>query len=150
MQAACHESRGGRDGRMVLLPEQGLAAAPDPDWLHAVGPGERALMVGIPGHDVDELAARHSAPIGGPNYIRVLKAPFPDLPMIASGGVNQQTAAEFILAGSAVLGVGAELIPQEAVHRRQPDWIQELGKRFTDIVKHARQQLAARHADHKA
>jgi 2-dehydro-3-deoxyphosphogluconate aldolase/(4S)-4-hydroxy-2-oxoglutarate aldolase len=90
------------------------------------------------------------APIGGPNYIRVLKAPFPDVPMIASGGVNQQTAAEFILAGSAVLGVGAELIPQEAVHRRQPDWIQELGKRFTDIVKHARQQLAARHADHKA
>ncbi|MGA7623112.1 MAG: bifunctional 4-hydroxy-2-oxoglutarate aldolase/2-dehydro-3-deoxy-phosphogluconate aldolase, partial [Candidatus Acidiferrales bacterium] len=39
--------------------------------------------------------------VGGENYIRALKAPFPDLPLIASGGVNQQNAANFIMAGAA-------------------------------------------------
>src|SRR6202040_3648084 len=64
--------------------------------------------------------------IGGASYIRALKAPFPHVPLIASGGVNQQTALDFILAGAAALGIGADLIPHEAIERRQADWIQEL------------------------
>ena len=49
--------------------------------------------------------------VGGPGYIRALKAPFPHVPLIASGGVNQQTASDFILAGAVALGIGG---PEQA------------------------------------
>lgn len=84
------------------------------------------------------------AQIGGPAYIKALKAPFPHVPLIASGGVNQQTAAEFIRAGATGLGVGVELIPREAVRTRNEDWIRELSRRFLAIVKEARSQAARR------
>jgi 2-dehydro-3-deoxyphosphogluconate aldolase/(4S)-4-hydroxy-2-oxoglutarate aldolase len=76
--------------------------------------------------------------VGGPPYIRALRAPFPHIPMIASGGVNQQTAADFIRAGAAAIGIGEELIPAEAVHNRDRQWISELTHRFLGIVKRAR------------
>jgi 2-dehydro-3-deoxyphosphogluconate aldolase/(4S)-4-hydroxy-2-oxoglutarate aldolase len=76
--------------------------------------------------------------VGGPSYIRALKAPLPHVPMIASGGVNQQTATDFILAGAVALGVGAELIPHDAVLERNSAWIAELSRRFISMVKKAR------------
>jgi len=84
------------------------------------------------------------APVGGHNYIRALKAPFPQVPLIASGGVNQQTALNFILAGATALGVGAELIPQEALEHRKEDQIFELARRFLSIVKDGRAQRTGR------
>jgi 2-dehydro-3-deoxyphosphogluconate aldolase/(4S)-4-hydroxy-2-oxoglutarate aldolase len=81
--------------------------------------------------------------VGGPNYIRMLRAPFPDIPMIASGGVSQQTATDFILAGAAALGIGSDLIPNEAIRMRHPEWIHELARRFTNIVKSARERFVA-------
>jgi 2-dehydro-3-deoxyphosphogluconate aldolase / (4S)-4-hydroxy-2-oxoglutarate aldolase len=83
------------------------------------------------------------AQVGGDRYIRALKVPFPKVPLIASGGVNQQTAANFILAGATALGIGSELIPKEALARRQEAWIGELARRFTGIVQDARAQLLA-------
>jgi 2-dehydro-3-deoxyphosphogluconate aldolase/(4S)-4-hydroxy-2-oxoglutarate aldolase len=80
------------------------------------------------------------AQVGGDSYIRALKVPFPKVPLIASGGVNQQTAANFIFAGATALGIGAELIPKEALARRQDAWIGELARRFTGIVRDARAQ----------
>ena len=76
--------------------------------------------------------------VGGPGYIRVLKAPFPNVSMIAAGGVTQQNAAEFIRAGAVAIGVGQDLIPQKAIDLRESDWIQELARRFVTIVKDAR------------
>jgi 2-dehydro-3-deoxyphosphogluconate aldolase/(4S)-4-hydroxy-2-oxoglutarate aldolase len=76
--------------------------------------------------------------VGGDNYIRDLKAMFPDVPMIAAGGVNQATASSFILAGAVALGIGAELIPKEAIRRRQPDRVAELARRFISFVNGAR------------
>jgi 2-dehydro-3-deoxyphosphogluconate aldolase/(4S)-4-hydroxy-2-oxoglutarate aldolase len=81
------------------------------------------------------------AQVGGESYIRALKAMFPNVPLIAAGGVNQQTASGFILAGAVALGIGAELIPREAIRRRQPDRIAELARRFTGFVGGARSQL---------
>jgi len=76
--------------------------------------------------------------IGGASYIRALKAMFPNVRMIAAGGVNQQTAPSFILAGAVALGIGAELIPREAIRMRQADRIAELARRFTGFVNSAR------------
>ncbi len=81
--------------------------------------------------------------IGGEQYIRALKVPLPQVPLIASGGVNQLTAANFILAGATALGIGSELLPREALRFRQENWIHELARRFTTIVRDARIQLHA-------
>lgn len=75
---------------------------------------------------------------GGPDYIRALKAPFPHIPLIASGGVTQKNAADFILAGAAALGIGQHLIHQNAIKRRQREWIHELARRYMSMVSEAR------------
>lgn len=78
--------------------------------------------------------------LGGASYIKTLKAPFPDVPLIATGGVNQQNVADFILAGAAAVGIGAHLIPKKAIELRQPHRIHELAVRFVSMVQEARKQ----------
>jgi 2-dehydro-3-deoxyphosphogluconate aldolase / (4S)-4-hydroxy-2-oxoglutarate aldolase len=84
------------------------------------------------------------AAVGGPSYIRALKVPLPQVPLIASGGVNQQTAVSFIAAGATALGVGSELIPREALQLRQKDRIYELARRFLGMVRTGRAVEAGR------
>ena len=81
------------------------------------------------------------AQLGGESYIKALKGPFPQVPLIAAGGVNQQTASGFVLAGASALGIGSELIPRAAIELRQPERIRELARRFLNLVKTARIQL---------
>lgn len=76
--------------------------------------------------------------LGGPSYIRALRNPFPDTRLIASGGVTQQSAADYIRAGANVLGVGRDLLPHDAVRTRASDWIHELARRFIEMVKQGR------------
>lgn len=76
--------------------------------------------------------------VGGPSYIRALRNPFPGTRLIASGGVTQQTAADYIRAGADVLGIGHDLLPTEAVRARNSDWIHELARRFIGIVNQSR------------
>jgi 2-dehydro-3-deoxyphosphogluconate aldolase/(4S)-4-hydroxy-2-oxoglutarate aldolase len=83
------------------------------------------------------------AQLGGAPYIASLHAMFPHIPLIASGGVDQQTASKMIEAGAIGLGVGRELIPREAVRQRQSARIGELARRFLDFVKSGRAHLAA-------
>jgi 2-dehydro-3-deoxyphosphogluconate aldolase/(4S)-4-hydroxy-2-oxoglutarate aldolase len=82
-------------------------------------------------------------PVGGDRYIKALHSSLPQIPLIAAGGVNQQTAANFILSGATAIGVGTELIPTEAIQRRQSQRIHELARRFSKLVKDAREQIEA-------
>jgi len=75
---------------------------------------------------------------GGPRYIQALKGPFAEVPLIASGGVNQSNAVDFIRAGAVALGIGRDLIHQDAIRRRERGWIVELARRYTNMVKEAR------------
>lgn len=79
-----------------------------------------------------------AASLGGDLYIRSLKLPLPDIPLIAAGGVSQQTAEGFIRAGASALGVGMELLPKDAIAKRQDHRIQELARRFLAYVKKGR------------
>ena len=88
------------------------------------------------GADFVKVFPCHS--MGGPRYIRALRGPFPEIPMVASGGVTQVNAGDFITGGAAALGIGTELIPREAVESRNGGWIAELARRFLKIVKDAR------------
>jgi 2-dehydro-3-deoxyphosphogluconate aldolase/(4S)-4-hydroxy-2-oxoglutarate aldolase len=78
------------------------------------------------------------AQLGGPSYIRALKAPFPKVALIASGGVNQENASDFIRAGAVALGIGRDLIHPDAIRRREDGWIRELSRRYLGMVKQAR------------
>jgi 2-dehydro-3-deoxyphosphogluconate aldolase/(4S)-4-hydroxy-2-oxoglutarate aldolase len=80
--------------------------------------------------------------MGGSGYIRVLRGPFPTIPFIAAGGVNQTTVADFIAAGANAVGIGGDLIHQEAIRRRERDWIRELSRRYVGLIKQARSEKA--------
>lgn len=79
-----------------------------------------------------------AASIGGELYIRSLKLPLPQVRIIATGGISQQTATGYIRAGAAALGVGTELMPKDAVARRQEHRIRELARRFLGFVSEGR------------
>ena len=55
--------------------------------------------------------------LGGPSYIKSLKAPLPQIGLVPTGGVNLQTAKEFLKAGASALGVGADLVDLAALRR---------------------------------
>ncbi|MGB8771174.1 MAG: bifunctional 4-hydroxy-2-oxoglutarate aldolase/2-dehydro-3-deoxy-phosphogluconate aldolase [Candidatus Korobacteraceae bacterium] len=79
--------------------------------------------------------------VGGDKYIKALNTALPQIPLIAAGGVNQQTAASFILSGAIAIGVGTELIPTEAIERRQTERIRELARRYAKLVKNAHHEV---------
>jgi 2-dehydro-3-deoxyphosphogluconate aldolase/(4S)-4-hydroxy-2-oxoglutarate aldolase len=78
--------------------------------------------------------------VGGAKYIKALKGPFPQVPMIPTGGVSLDTAADFILAGAEALGVGGELVSASALKSGNAQEITEAARRFIAIVREARQQ----------
>jgi 2-dehydro-3-deoxyphosphogluconate aldolase/(4S)-4-hydroxy-2-oxoglutarate aldolase len=83
-----------------------------------------------------------SSLVGGDNYIRALRRPFPDIPFIPGGGITQQNAAQYLLAGAVALSIGKELIPNESMLLHKPDRIRELTRRFVGIVKSTRARIA--------
>lgn len=98
------------------------------------------------GANADFVKVVPCAQIGGEAYIGSLHRMYPHIPLIASGGVTQQNASGFVLAGAIALGVGRELMPEEAIRLRQLDRIGELARRFLTFVKNGRAHLAARKA----
>ncbi|HYB60823.1 MAG TPA: bifunctional 4-hydroxy-2-oxoglutarate aldolase/2-dehydro-3-deoxy-phosphogluconate aldolase [Methylomirabilota bacterium] len=78
--------------------------------------------------------------VGGPKYIKALKGPLPQIPLIPTGGVTLENAAEFILAGSEALGIGGELVQNAALRAGKPEIITEAARKFVEIVKKARDQ----------
>jgi 2-dehydro-3-deoxyphosphogluconate aldolase / (4S)-4-hydroxy-2-oxoglutarate aldolase len=79
-----------------------------------------------------------TAPVGGDQYIRSLKIPLPQVRLIATGGVSQLTAANFIRAGATAVGIGVELMPKDAIRLRQDQRIHELARRFLGFVAEGR------------
>ncbi|HEY6388114.1 MAG TPA: bifunctional 4-hydroxy-2-oxoglutarate aldolase/2-dehydro-3-deoxy-phosphogluconate aldolase [Candidatus Acidoferrum sp.] len=83
--------------------------------------------------------------MGGARYIKALKGPFPQIPFIPTGGVNLNTAAEFLEAGCVALGIGGELVQADALKAKKPEIISENARKFLAIVKHTRAQMATSH-----
>ena len=76
--------------------------------------------------------------VGGAKYIKALKAPLPQVPLIPTGGVNLNTAADFIRAGASALGIGSELVSAEAIRSGNLNEIVEASRKFVGIVREAR------------
>jgi 2-dehydro-3-deoxyphosphogluconate aldolase / (4S)-4-hydroxy-2-oxoglutarate aldolase len=79
------------------------------------------------------------AQVGGVDYLRALKGPFPHVSFIAAGGVNQQTAGKYLAAGASAVGIGTELVPPRAIAIREAEWIEELARRYVQMVQNLRQ-----------
>ena len=76
--------------------------------------------------------------VGGPAYLKSLKAPLPQIELVPTGGVSLKTAGDFIRAGAAALGVGADLVDINAIREGQAALITERAKQFIEIVREAR------------
>jgi 2-dehydro-3-deoxyphosphogluconate aldolase/(4S)-4-hydroxy-2-oxoglutarate aldolase len=81
--------------------------------------------------------------VGGAKYIKALKGPFPQVPLVPTGGVNLTTAAEFLEAGVAALGIGGELVQAGALKSKKPEIIVENARKFLAVVKQTRAQMAS-------
>jgi 2-dehydro-3-deoxyphosphogluconate aldolase/(4S)-4-hydroxy-2-oxoglutarate aldolase len=79
--------------------------------------------------------------VGGPKYLRSLKAPFPTASLIPTGGVNAANAAEFIAAGAFALGVGADLVDVEALRQGNLQKITLAAQELVHAVNSARAAL---------
>ena len=80
--------------------------------------------------------------VGGAKYIKAIKGPLPQIPLVPTGGVNLNTAAEFLEAGAEALGIGGELVLAEAMKSGKLELITETARKFVAIVKATRQKLA--------
>ena len=81
--------------------------------------------------------------VGGAKYIKALRGPLPQIPLVPTGGVNLSTAGEFIEAGAVALGVGGELVSAEALKGGNAELIAENARKFLEVVRSARAKLAA-------
>lgn len=76
--------------------------------------------------------------VGGASYLRALRAPFPELQLIPTGGVTQQTAADFLKAGARALGVGADLVNAKAIAEGKPEVVMNAARAYMEIIRQAR------------
>jgi 2-dehydro-3-deoxyphosphogluconate aldolase/(4S)-4-hydroxy-2-oxoglutarate aldolase len=76
--------------------------------------------------------------VGGPKYIKALKAPFPQIEMIPTGGVSLETTAEFLRAGAAAVAVGGELIDAKNIAEGRYEVFEERARHFLAEVARAR------------
>jgi len=76
--------------------------------------------------------------VGGAAYLRALRGPFPDIPLVPTGGVTLENIGEMFKAGAAAVGVGTELISKDALARRDYAAIGALAQEFRAAARQAR------------
>ncbi|MEW6229229.1 MAG: bifunctional 4-hydroxy-2-oxoglutarate aldolase/2-dehydro-3-deoxy-phosphogluconate aldolase, partial [Bacillota bacterium] len=79
----------------------------------------------------------------GPGYIKDLRGPFPQIEMVAVGGITLANAADFVRVGCAALGVGSELVDRRLLAEKRFDVIAERAARFLDTVRQGRDKAQA-------
>ncbi len=79
-----------------------------------------------------------AAQVGGPEYIKAVRAPLPQILLVPTGGVDLQNAGAFIKAGAAALGVGGELVDKKALKENNFRVITENTRAFLNVIREAR------------
>lgn len=75
------------------------------------------------------------ADTGGPAFLRALRGPFPQIKFLPTGGVDLQTAADFLQAGAAGLGVGSPLFDKQRIDRCDWAWLRDQTSRFVRLFQ---------------
>ncbi len=81
--------------------------------------------------------------VGGPKYIKALKGPFPQIEMVPTGGVNLETAGEFLKAGACAVAVGSELVDGKTIKEGRYDIIEERARQYLAVIAKAREEMKA-------
>lgn len=81
--------------------------------------------------------------LGGPSYLKSVRAPLPQIRMMPTGGVNLETAADFLRAGACALGIGGSLVESKAVAAGDMQRIESLARQYVQIVRETRASLGA-------
>ena len=115
-----------------------VAAARERDLLIMVGALTPSEIMAASDSGADFVKVFPCGSMGGPKYIQALRGPFPNVPFVPTGGVNLETAADYIRAGAAALGVGGEMISKDALKARDGDVVSKLAALFVDLVRDAR------------
>ncbi len=76
--------------------------------------------------------------LGGPAYMKALRGPFPNIPMMPTGGVNAGNLKDWFKAGAVAVGAGSELCPKELALAGKFDEISARAHDFADAVRLAR------------
>ena len=79
--------------------------------------------------------------VGGPRYIKALKGPFPHIAMIPTGGVNLETAGDFLKAGASAIAVGSEMVDAKTIREGRFDLIEERARQYLACVARAREEM---------
>jgi 2-dehydro-3-deoxyphosphogluconate aldolase / (4S)-4-hydroxy-2-oxoglutarate aldolase len=136
--------------RVAILAGAGFIVSPNID-LDNIALCNRYNVPIIPGGytPTELLSARQAgadmiklfpADVGGPKLVRALLAPFPQLELVPTGGVDLDNAHEFIRAGAAALGVGSSLISQAVLDSSDMSELTRRAAAFVEAVKVGRSQ----------
>ncbi|HSB15995.1 MAG TPA: bifunctional 4-hydroxy-2-oxoglutarate aldolase/2-dehydro-3-deoxy-phosphogluconate aldolase [Bryobacteraceae bacterium] len=79
--------------------------------------------------------------VGGPKYIKALKAPFPQIEMVPTGGVNLETAGDFLKAGACAVAVGGELVDAKTIKEGRYEVFEERARQYLAVVAKAREEM---------
>ncbi|MDE3165585.1 MAG: bifunctional 4-hydroxy-2-oxoglutarate aldolase/2-dehydro-3-deoxy-phosphogluconate aldolase [Acidobacteriota bacterium] len=93
------------------------------------------------GADVVKVFPANS--VGGPKYIKALKGPLPHIEMIPTGGVNLETAGEFLKAGACAVAVGGELVDAKLIKAGKYDEMEARARQYLEAIARARGEIAA-------
>jgi 2-dehydro-3-deoxyphosphogluconate aldolase/(4S)-4-hydroxy-2-oxoglutarate aldolase len=114
---------------------------------------QRDSKVGCPGaltpteglaaweHGADFVKVFPCGNVGGPKYIKALKAPFPHIAMIPTGGVNLETAGDFLKAGAAAVAVGGELVDAKTIKEGKYEVFEQRARQFLEVIARARAEM---------
>jgi len=80
--------------------------------------------------------------VGGAKYIKALRGPFPHIEMIPTGGVNLETAGEFLKAGACAVAVGGELVDAKTIKEGRFDIIEERTRQYLAVIAKARAEMS--------
>ena len=81
--------------------------------------------------------------VGGAKYIKSLRAPFPQIEMIPTGGVNLETIGDFLRAGACAVAVGGELIDGANIRAGRYEVFEERAKQFMEVIRITREEMRA-------
>jgi len=81
--------------------------------------------------------------VGGPKYIKALKGPFPQIEMVPTGGVNLETAGEFLKAGACAVAVGGELVDSKLIQEGRYALIEEKARQYLAAIAKSRAEMQA-------
>lgn len=80
--------------------------------------------------------------VTGPAYLKALHGPLPQIRLMPTGGVNLETAADFLRSGACALGLGSALVEGKAIASRDFARIESLARKYVQIVAETRAAMA--------